>query len=59
MIRVNLYEQLNGRTRAMPRWQAWLAMAASLTIGVALFVLMAWLTRVALGGWHASETSHD
>jgi len=27
--------------------------------GVALFVLMAWLTRVALGGWHASETSHD
>ena len=27
--------------------------------GVALFVLMSWLTRVALGGWHASETSHD
>mgnify|MGYP003583559191 FL=1 len=27
--------------------------------GVALFVLMAWLTRVALGSWHASETSHD
>lgn len=27
--------------------------------GVALFVLMAWLTRVALGGWHASELSHD
>ena len=25
--------------------------------GVALFVLMAWLTRWALGGWHASE--HD
>lgn len=27
--------------------------------GVALFVLMAWLSRLALGGWHASETSHD
>lgn len=27
--------------------------------GVALFVLMAWLTRLALGGWHASETSND
>ncbi|WP_415163620.1 ABC transporter permease [Ottowia sp.] len=27
--------------------------------GVGLFVLMAWLTRRALGGWHASETSHD
>jgi NitT/TauT family transport system permease protein len=27
--------------------------------GVALFVLMAWLSKLALGGWHASETSHD
>lgn len=27
--------------------------------GVALFVLMAWLTRIALGGWHASENSQD
>ena len=27
--------------------------------GVALFAAMAWLTRRALGGWHASETSHD
>ena len=27
--------------------------------GVALFVLMAWLSRVALGGWHASELSRD
>ncbi|PKO66464.1 MAG: ABC transporter ATP-binding protein [Betaproteobacteria bacterium HGW-Betaproteobacteria-16] len=27
--------------------------------GVALFVAMAWLSRKALGGWHASETSHD
>ncbi|PJI98797.1 NitT/TauT family transport system permease protein [Acidovorax sp. 69] len=27
--------------------------------GVALFALMAWLTRAALGSWHASENSHD
>jgi NitT/TauT family transport system permease protein len=27
--------------------------------GVALFAAMAWLTRRALGGWHASESSHD
>ena len=27
--------------------------------GVALFAAMAWLSRWALGGWHASETSHD
>ena len=27
--------------------------------GVALFAAMAWLTRRALGAWHASETSHD
>jgi len=27
--------------------------------GVALFVLMAWLSRLALGGWHASELSRD
>ena len=27
--------------------------------GVALFAAMAWLTRRALGSWHASESSHD
>jgi NitT/TauT family transport system permease protein len=27
--------------------------------GMVLFVAMAWLSRVALGPWHASETSHD
>lgn len=27
--------------------------------GVALFALMAWATRAALGSWHASELSHD
>ncbi len=28
-------------------------------LGVALFALMAWLTQRVLGGWHASELSHD
>jgi NitT/TauT family transport system permease protein len=27
--------------------------------GVALFALMAWASRAALGSWHASELSHD
>ena len=27
--------------------------------GVALFVVMAWLTKLALGSWHASELSND
>ncbi len=27
--------------------------------GVGLFVLMAWLTKLALGSWHASELSHE
>jgi NitT/TauT family transport system permease protein len=27
--------------------------------GVALFVLMAWLSKLALGSWHASELSHE
>ncbi|KAF1023508.1 MAG: Riboflavin transport system permease protein RibX [Paracidovorax wautersii] len=27
--------------------------------GIGLFVLMAWLSRLALGSWHASESSHD
>ena len=27
--------------------------------GVALFAAMAWASRWALGGWHASESSHD
>lgn len=27
--------------------------------GVALFALMAWLSRRALSGWHASETAHE
>jgi NitT/TauT family transport system permease protein len=27
--------------------------------GVALFALMAWATKAALGSWHASELSQD
>ena len=46
MIRVNLYRQLGGRTAAMPRWAAWLAMAASVVVGLALFLLAASLALV-------------
>ena len=46
MIRVNLYEQLGGRTSRMPRWAAWLAMAASLVIGVVLFLVAASLALI-------------
>ena len=46
MIRVNLYEQLNGRTRAMPRWAAWLAMAASFVVGITLFLVAASLALI-------------
>ena len=48
MIRVNLYEQIGGRAAAMPRWAAWLAMAASLVIGVVLFLLAASLALILL-----------
>ena len=27
--------------------------------GVALFAAMAWLSRLALGGWHASELGRE
>jgi membrane protein implicated in regulation of membrane protease activity len=46
MIRVNLYEQLGGRTARMPRWAAWLAMASSLIVGVALFLVAASLALI-------------
>lgn len=46
MIRVNLYEQIGGRTAAMPRWASWLAMAASLVVGVTLFLLAASLALI-------------
>ncbi|HEV7261116.1 MAG TPA: hypothetical protein VGN82_25275 [Bosea sp. (in: a-proteobacteria)] len=46
MIRVNLYEQLGGRTAQMPRWAAWLAMAASLAVGIVLFLIAASLALI-------------
>ncbi|KRE00139.1 hypothetical protein ASE63_08580 [Bosea sp. Root381] len=46
MIRVNLYEQLGGRTARMPRWAAWLAMAASLVVGIVLFLVAASLALI-------------
>ncbi|WP_439494154.1 hypothetical protein [Bosea sp. (in: a-proteobacteria)] len=48
MIRVNFSEQIGGRAAAMPRWAAWLAMAASLVIGVGLFLLAASLALILL-----------
>jgi hypothetical protein len=46
MIRVNLYEQLAGQRRSMPRWASWLTMAASLVFGVTLFLLAASLALI-------------
>lgn len=46
MIRVNIHERLSGRTAAMPRWAAWLAMAASLIVGVTLFLVAASLALI-------------
>jgi hypothetical protein len=46
MIRVNLYEQLSGQRRAMPRWASWLTMAASVVVGLALFLLAASLALI-------------
>ena len=46
MIRVNLHEQLNGRAARMPRWAAWLAMAASFAIGITLFLVAASLALI-------------
>ena len=48
---------MSGYQLNIPRMFAALLLI-SLT-GVALFVLMAWLTKVALGSWHASELSQD
>jgi hypothetical protein len=45
MIRVNLH-RLGGRTAGMPRWAAWLTMAASLVVGVTLFLLAASLALI-------------
>ncbi len=44
MIRINLNEQL--RSRGLPRWAGWLAMAASFVVGVTLFLLAASLALI-------------
>ena len=46
MIRVNLHEQFGGRAARMPRWAAWLAMAASLVVGGVLFLVAASLALI-------------
>jgi hypothetical protein len=45
MIRVNLH-RLGSRTAGMPRWAAWLTMAASVVVGVTLFLLAASLALI-------------
>lgn len=45
MIRVNLH-RLGTRGAGTPRWAAWLAMAASLVVGVTLFLLAASLALI-------------
>lgn len=45
MIRVNLH-RLGSRTAGMPRWAAWLTMAASFVVGVTLFLLAASLALI-------------
>lgn len=45
MIRANMY-RLNGQAARMPRWAAWLTMAVSVVIGLALFLLAASLALV-------------
>jgi NitT/TauT family transport system permease protein len=47
----------SGYTLNIPRMFAALLLISA--TGVALFAAMAWLTRAALGSWHASEISHD
>ena len=44
MIRVNLNRA--NATAGMPRWAAWLAMAASLVVGVTLFLVAASLALI-------------
>ena len=46
MIRDNLYEQLAGQRTRMPRWATWQTMAASLVLGVTLFLLAASLALI-------------
>ncbi len=45
MIRVYL-SRLSGPSRSMPRWASWLTMAASVVVGIALFVLAASLALI-------------
>lgn len=46
MIRANLFEQFSRRQAGMPRWAAWLAMAASFAIGITLFLVAASLALI-------------
>lgn len=46
MIRVNLHQRLGGATAGKPAWMVWLAMAASVVVGVTLFLLAASLALI-------------
>ena len=46
MIRTNLFDQLNRRPAGMPRWAAWLTMAASFAVGITLFLVAASLALI-------------
>lgn len=46
MIRVNLHQRLGGAAAGRPAWVTWLAMAASVVVGVTLFLLAASLALI-------------
>ncbi|AMJ60443.1 hypothetical protein [Bosea sp. PAMC 26642] len=46
MARLNINPQFGARIAGMPRWAAWLSMAASLVVGVTLFLLAASLALI-------------
>jgi len=46
MVRFNMNQPFGARAAAMPRWAAWLTMAASLVVGITLFLLAASLALI-------------
>lgn len=46
MVRVNIHEQILRQRAGLTGWKAWLAMAASLVVGVTLFLLAASLALI-------------
>ncbi len=46
MIRFTVNRAFGGRMTSMPRWATWLTMAASIVVGIALFLLAASLALI-------------